>query len=396
MKKFNRFVRTIPMKIYILLAAVIVLGFFSNDFGLVDIQKTAIILAAGIDRRDDGFTVSALISVPKSGNATTGSSSSVEIEGEGETVCACFDDIFNKTGWVPKLVFCNLVVLGEETVKEDINSALEFFLRNEYMPDTCLLATCEGTAAELLKTTSAIEDTSSSAIGKLFSEASAKSGNVVTNTLREFAIGYFGVSASGYMPYIQTVEYEGPDNSSGTDAPESSGANAGGEKKVTYTAENTAAFSHGKMVALLNKDETFAFSLLLGKVNNGIISVQDEDAPVSLIVLREKGGYSLDMKSAPKAKLKVEIYVQLHSRGVPTPIEDITHSMPSETVQQNARDSIRQSIASIWDKTTKNNCDLFFIIRDLYRSSVKKYEEWKDTLLSVAQLEAEVIVKSVK
>ena len=55
--KARNFVRTVPMKLYVLLAAIILFAFFSNDFGLVDIQKTAIILAAGIDKTEAGFSV---------------------------------------------------------------------------------------------------------------------------------------------------------------------------------------------------------------------------------------------------------------------------------------------------------------------------------------------------
>ena len=40
--------------------------FFSNDFGLIDIQKTAIILAAGVDKNEEGtFSVTAQIAVPQ-------------------------------------------------------------------------------------------------------------------------------------------------------------------------------------------------------------------------------------------------------------------------------------------------------------------------------------------
>ena len=60
----KKFLKTNPMKLWMILCALIVFTFFSNDFGLVDIQKTAIILAAGIDRTADGFSLTAQIAVP--------------------------------------------------------------------------------------------------------------------------------------------------------------------------------------------------------------------------------------------------------------------------------------------------------------------------------------------
>ena len=39
--------------IYVLAVIFLTILFFSNDFGLVDIQKTAIVLAVGIDRENE-------------------------------------------------------------------------------------------------------------------------------------------------------------------------------------------------------------------------------------------------------------------------------------------------------------------------------------------------------
>ena len=128
---------------WLLLAAIVAFSFISNDFGLVDIQKTAIVLAAGIDRNaEKGYTLTAQIAVPKGVDRTTGGTSSVEFVAEGETIADCVSDIYCKTGWVPKFVFCNLIVIGDETAKtENIFDALDFFLRNEYMSDNCFIAT---------------------------------------------------------------------------------------------------------------------------------------------------------------------------------------------------------------------------------------------------------------
>ena len=174
--KFNKFLKSIPAKLWLVLGIVIAFYFFLNDFGLVDIQKTAIILAAGIDRKgDEGYTLTAQIAVPKGVDRTTGGTSSVNFIAEGETIADCVSDIYCKTGWVPKFVFCNLIVLGEETAAENVFDAFDFFLRNEYMSDGCYVAVCEGTAQDLLTSESAVANTSSQAISKLFSDTDRKS-----------------------------------------------------------------------------------------------------------------------------------------------------------------------------------------------------------------------------
>ena len=104
------------MKFYILLAVIVIFSFFSNDFELVDIQKTAIILAAGVDRSENGYGLTAQIAVPKGSERTTGRTSSAEIDGEGATVSDCVAKSKSKTGCVPRVFFCSLIKLGEATV----------------------------------------------------------------------------------------------------------------------------------------------------------------------------------------------------------------------------------------------------------------------------------------
>lgn len=382
-----------------MLAFILSLAFFANDFGLVDIQKTAVILAMAVDKTEDGkFTATAQIAVPKGVDRTTGGTSSVEIQGEGETVSDCFSQIYAKTGWVPKLVFCNLLLLGEESAKTGVFCCLDFFLRNEYMPDSCFVAITEGKAGDLLQTTSAIDDASSLAIGKLFSDAAVKSGKVMTSNLKEFAIGYYGAAKSGYLPYVHSIKQ--PTQPSGG---ESGGQQGGGgekangqEKEVVYSAEKTALIDDGKLVDILTPEETFAFSLLEGKVYAGSFTVETEEKPVSLTVLKNDGSVSLDMKGAPKVNMKVHLRVNTHNRGQPSAIEDISSSRPDEKLEQRAERYLESTIMGLFEKCRASGCDLFKLKRNLYRSSKQKYEEWESTLLDALTPIVDVDVKGLQ
>lgn len=393
--KFYRFLKSIPTKLWLILGAIVAVFFFLNDFDLVDIQKTAIILAAGIDRKDDGYTLTAQIAVPKGVDRTTGGTSSVNFIAEGETIADCVSDIYCKTGWVPKFVFCNLIVLGEETAKENVFDALDFFLRNEYMSDGCYVAVSEGSAEDLLTSTSAIADTTSQAIAKLFSDANTKSGKAMKMSLREFAIGYHGVTKSGYMPYILQHKQEG--ESSGGSGGQSGGGGSGGEKEEKiYCAERTALFYEGKQVGLLDPEETFAFSLLEGKIFNGYLLTEEDGKPVSLTVLDDKGGVSLDTKGTPKVKVKVNLTVRLFNRAIPAEMEDVARNEVSDELKENAKKYVEKMAQKVFENSRTSGCDLFKLNQALYRSSAKKYEEWKDTLLSAVPATYEITIDTAK
>lgn len=394
--KFTRFLKSIPAKLWLVLGIVVAFFFFLNDFDLVDIQKTAIILAAGIDRKQDaeGYTLTAQIAVPKGVDRTTGGTSSVNFIAEGQTIADCVSDIYCKTGWVPKFVFCNLIVLGEDTVKENVFDALDFFLRNEYMSDGCYVAMSEGSAEDLLTSTSAIADTTSQAIAKLFSDANVKSGKAMKMSLREFAIGYHGVTKSGYMPYIRQHKQEGGESGGGSQ--QGGGGSTQQEEEKIYCAERTALFYEGKQVGLLNPEETFAFSLLEGNIFNGYLLAEENGKPVTLTVLNDSGGVSLDTKGTPKVKVEVALTVRLFNRAIPAEMEDVARNEVSDELKENAEKYVEEMAQKVFEISRESGCDLFKLNQALYRSSKNKYEEWKDTLLSAVPATYEINVKTAK
>lgn len=372
--RIHKLIQTIPTKIYLLLLVALVLSFFSNDFGLVDIQKTAIILAAGIDKTDDGFLVTTQIAIPK-GDRTTGGTSSIEINSTGATVSDCVTHIYSKTGWVPKFVFCDLIIIGEDLAKDNAMPVLNYFLRNDYIPDACAVAVATGTAQEVISSQSAIDDTSSQAILKLFTGITEKSGTTVKNTLKNFAITTFGVSRSGFMPYIQTITQK--KNETSESAAESS---EHATEKVIYSAERTAIFSEGKMVDVLTPSETFAYNLLHGKVFAGTITIENKTTSVSLSVIQNSGNVQLSAKTTPTLSLDTDITVQLFDRQELSSLDDIASDIPTQTDLNMATALITSYIRSLWDRCSQYGCDLFLLKRSLLRTSPKLFPTWSERL----------------
>ncbi len=391
MKKRSNFLTRLPLRLYALLFAFLAFAFFSNDFGLVDIQKTAIILAAGVDKEEEGLRLTAQIAVPQ-GSGSSFQSGSVNLDGTGATVSECLSDLYAQTGWVPKFIFCDLVLFGEELARENVFSALDFFLRNEYVPDSCNLAVCQGTAKDLLTQKSAIDDTSSFALSKLFSDAAQKAGKVVTTTLKEFSIGYYGVSHSGYMPMIQTLP---SDNDVSTQASSQEGANSKEKKQnVVYVADQTALFADGALVSVLSPEQTFAYNLLRGKVFAGTFPVRLDGVTYSLSVLKNDGESSLVLKDEATALLRAQVSVRLYSKNTPSSSLDVASGTVDERVVKEAESTLAASLVSLWENSTQKGCDLFFLLRQLYRSSLQKYEEEKEGFLSSVRPQIQVTVKT--
>ena len=200
-------------RLFIIAAAVLLLLFFSNDFGLIDIQKTAVVAAIGIDAAEqEGFCdVTAQIAVPD--QSGSGKASNVTVKG-ASTVNDAITELNRKTGWYPTLVHCKLLLLGEKTTDSDVLGVLDFFLRSNFIDDSCLVAVCEGRAEDTLRAASPVGELTAVSISKVLSSTAQKTGAVSVMILRDFAKGYYSDAASGYLPFLSVKHEAQSENSS--------------------------------------------------------------------------------------------------------------------------------------------------------------------------------------
>lgn len=289
--------------------------------------------------------------------------------------------------------------------------ALNYFLHNEYMSDNCAVAVAEGSAGEMLKKTSAIDDTPSLAIHKLFSGAAEKTGAAVKNTLRVFAVDTLGVSKSSFMPFIRSLPRESgeggagsSEGSGGEGGAEGSGGKGGaigsegsggeGDAPVLFRAEETALFREGKMTGLLSAEETLAFNLVRGKVKAGILTVKGEDGePVSLSIKRGGGSAKLGEEDELRAKLSVRLKVLVSDRTEEDFMAGTETNVATDEDERRAEELISSHIASLWGKCQISGCDLLLLARELYRKDPKAYEANVGLIPSGMGADIEVSVK---
>lgn len=409
--------------IYVLAVIFLTILFFSNDFGLVDIQKTAIVLAVGIDRENDEFIVNSRIAVP-SASGDQKAADSIQVETRGDTVGAAIQDINTKTGWYPKLVFLNLIVLGDTATQKNAFDTLDFFLRYEYMSDDCQVCCCEGKASELLNTETDVEKTPSLAIGKILSEHSATTGLVAVASLRKFAAGYFGVSKSGYMPLLKYVSLSTGKTTDGADSAENTGGSggaggaggsensgssgssgssggaggaggAGGGENAgkTFTATETALFADGVYKGKLTKDETFAFLCVGGGVRLAAFDVAYGGVTYTLTIKKSKAKikFYVDDFAAPHLNVQLDIVAGLQDMSSSQTIVEI--AAPEKTKQavlEEAGKKLKRLVHSTFEKSRAYECDLFGAEKRLQKFERKYFNAYRENLLDRVLFYADV------
>lgn len=406
---------------YFLIIAVLVFLFFTNDFGTLDVQKTAIVMAVGVDRENDEFLLTAQIAIPQS--STQGKSSKIQqLTSRGKTIAQAFRLINAKTGWYPKLVFCNLILLGNTALQQNAFDALEFFFLDEYLSDDCLVAACEKTAKEILDTKALVDEASSLAIQKVLSSHAERVGAVMPCTLREFAIGYYGDSHSSFLPIVKaepTQERPSNENSSSqnssdssssqesssqssaesSSAENSSGSEKQQEENPVFSAGETALIVGGRQVGTFTKDETFAFNAVKNKLRLAAFDVQTDRQTCSLTIKHnsKKTLFFIGANDVATLKISVKLTAGLLDNSTALPLEK-SADVGDVPVGAFAAAEKRLSgyISSAFDKCKNSGCDLFELKSLLQKYANKQYKRLEKDILQTALFDLKVQFVNVR
>ena len=407
------------VRYYVLILLILSFLFFSGDFGLLDVQKTALILAVGIDKEEDEFIITSQIALPqdsKQGKSTQ----TVQLVSKGKTVADAFEEINAKTGWYPKLVFCNLIILGESSANQDVFSALDYFIRDEYFSDNCQIATCNGSAKDVLNVSALVDPSSSTAIGKVLSSHAERLGTVLPTTLHDFAIGYYGDAQCAFAPVITTQPQQEPggqneqngqsgqqggqssqgaQNEQSGQGEQSSQNDASEKEKPVFSARETALFLRGKRVATLTAEETFAFNAVKNALKLAPFTVEKEKTACTLTIKQNNPKLSLRVSQDGKACLSIKVTL---TAG----ILDYSQSLPLEKIADAgdvpdgiffaAEKKLAADVHSVFEKARANDCDLFGVQNLLLKHKPRSFHKYQNTILQNTSADVKIHFQNLR
>ena len=374
-------------------------------------------MAVGIDREEDSFILTSQIAIPQSSKQGK-AAETVQLVSRGKTVADAFEEINAKTGWYPKLVFCNLIILGEKTAQQNVFDALDYFLRDEYLSDDCLVATCDGLAKDLLNVTALVDPSGSVAIQKILSPHAEKVGAALPSSLRDFAVGYFSNSRCGFLPIVKTEpqqeEINGDSTSDSSSSSESSsssssesnssnGGSSGGasetKDKPVFSAGETALFVEGKRVETLTREESFAFGAVTQALRLAKYSVPSGEHTCTLTIKQNQPKTKLSVGKNDRVCLKISVVLTAGIADYSTAqdlldISDVGN-MPHGVLDA-AEKKLSAEIARVFDKCRLCGCDLFGIQERLVKYEQKHAKRLMDTALIGAIADVEVHFRNVR
>ena len=405
--------------------------FFTNDFGLLDISKSSIITAVGIDATENEVQVTAQIAVPKPSQSGD-SIEYTEVQGSGETIADALNEINAKSGFYPKLNFCKLILLGDSCKEKNIFQMLGCFYRKNYSELTAFVAMCDGKASEMLAMKTATSDMTSSVIQRALSDELKKSANVSSVDLKDIAVARFSKSEACYMPFVEanaqgTSEEGGNGDNVGGESAEggqsggsgsssggggssggeegaggssggSSGSQGGGqEKQVEFSARKTAIFKSGRFVGILDEQQSFALDILKNEIRLAVLPCDTKEYHYTLGLKQADGGMKLKVvDDKPELTFKFEAFAQIAGIKKPVePKETDSDDKISKDVLKSAEEEIKNRIQSLVEICVQTDCDFLGVKEELYKHNYKYFEKLKDDVLQKLDFKYDIKIQSV-
>lgn len=383
--------------------------FFSNDFGLIDIEKTAIITAISIDSEENGdYLITAQVAVPEATDVNN-EDKHTEIKGRGATIGSAIKSLSDYTGWFPQLTFCNLLLISKEFDSQNLITVLDYFSNTLRLQDSALLVFTDGKANELLKASSPLDSISSFAIQKVLLKKSGFDKNVAPIDVRGFCSGYYAKASSSYMPVLSLLD---ADTENGGSSPENQGQSQENnsetqdknEKKVLFNAKKTALFKNGVYVGELNEDLTQTYNMLTSDFTDSTLELKnvftENDGSVNFLILVEKNGYGVSV-NATENGLSVNATLDLKCKIVDDNSSVFDYSLSKNTTLPNfvktaLKDKLSENVTSLFQKIKSTGCDFLQVKEKLYRYNFKQYNRYKDNYLDLMTVNVNVTVNGQK
>lgn len=423
-------------KIMFALFIVACLLFFTSDFQLIDVQKTAIIVALGVDLTDAEIEVTAQIAIPQAED-TQPSNRDAIISAKGKTLYQAINNIALNTGWYPKLSFCNLVVLGQDLIKANYMPVVDYMLASYRIHNSTMLACAENTAKEVLSSPSPLDYISSFALEKILFHDAERADSVLETDIRAFCSQSQNLSKCAYLPVIKILKTS--DKSKGNEPQSEQNSEQGSiepqgyksiigtlnqknaaknKQKTTKTFESKAEdknsqavvfdarsalfFSNEKAVFQTTAEQTLCYNLLTQKVQECFLPVSYKKGGSTIdsviAIVKNKARIKIETSNAvPVLKIDLKLYCKNEETADNLSNDKLTeYSVVCKDALYATESKVKQLIDELLQKSKQTDCDLLRLKERLYRYTPAKYSSLKDTVLSGSQISINVVCENFK
>lgn len=335
-----------------IMVSLFILFCLSGCWNYKELNEYSIVTGIAVDKKDDEYEVSVLISnAPK--NSTDNSSSESQIvvySGTGKSVFAALKDV----GLIsPKELYMNsfsIFVISEDVARDGVDSVVDFFLRYSSSRNKFFVVISKDVEAKnTLKIMTHLTNFPSQGI----------SDNIKSTTDLQGTIAKMGFDKlisillrDGINPVISSVQVIGDiEEGSKTENLESSAP------KTYIKIGNLAIFRDDKLVDWANHDESLGINMINGEISEMFLNVEYNDG----YVVVDTTSFSPEIKTNIKNnKPHVEINLSGEARIIEVKGEiDLQNDKVINELQKKCNKLIKSNVKKAINLAIKNETDIF-------------------------------------
>ena len=354
-----------------IIASIFILFCVCGCWNYKELNEYSIVTGIAIDKKDDKFEVSTLISnAPK--NSTDSSSSESQIvvySGTGDSMLEALKDV----GLIsPKELYLNsfsIIVISEEVAKEGIDSVIDFFLRYSSSRNKFyVIVAREDKAKDVLKIMTHLTNFPSQSISDNLKSTKNLQGIITATNFDELTLT---ILRDGIDLVINSIYVVGDvEEGSSTENLESS------EPKSYIKIGNLGIFKGDKLVDWTTHNESLGINIINNDISEMYLNIEYKDG----YVVVDTTSFSSNIKTSVKNDKPV---VDINLKGEARIIEvkgdvDLQDEKVIEELQNKCNDLIKSDVNEAIDVAIENKSDIFGFGLKFYQNYPNYYKKVKD------------------
>ena len=387
-------------KIFFVFIFLIVILFPGTLYKTAQSESRAILTAVAIDKSEDELEVTA--TVLTAGGGTKYSDNLQVVSAKGNSISNCFEKISSNLGKTIGLAHAELIVLGDEIIKDNAYKYLNYFISTNNLTTNAVLVNSK--IAKDILTIDKNNPVLANTTAKQIVQYDSQYHQSVQTNLDRFFLDYFSTSGLTMLPRLEIVE-NGGENKGALDqssqllsqsssnqgvedgqSQENSSANSEENNKQIQNNGKMVLLKKGVFVAELDGETSKMFYLLKNPKNKGTFEVTNvtdqfvKNGNIVLEVVRKNTIIKTDfVNNKPFVYFNIFLVLKLDeyvSSSESINSIDSTQSKITKEVKNKVEEKIKTNTAEIFEFCRENGLDMFGLYKKFNAYHNKQFEEF--------------------
>ena len=340
-------------------------------FNYTELNEIAIITGIAVDKKNNDYLITALISNAKKSDASAkeGNSQITTIEGSGKTISEAFQEIQLKLPRILYLKHIGVMVISDTLAKEGVGDILDYLIRSPSSPNRFNIIIAKDTyASDILKIISPLESFPSQNISLMLKNTAINEGSTLEVSYVDFIKKYLDEGIDQILPTIEIV---------GNIKKGKSEDNIKTSDPSTYVKlGNTAILNNGKLVGYASERQSVGINIINNNIKHMMPYIKCDEISGYIVANIDylKTSKQIDEKYNVNIDVEMNGYISEASCDI-----DLTNSDNIDIIEKKFKNDIKKILIETINLSKEYNTDIFGFGNIYYKKYPDKWNSIKNT-----------------